>query len=221
MGEGHMLSHQTLNKLTEIICTDIGSKILSGASYVLVRDNQKAKIQRYMQVRRDIDAEGFGVDEVMKVYSVCNGCVFDIDMDTAKMITMSICNVVSISNPNIKSLSQMIETRPHESKINAQEKLAQYCIKKYKNNNRTIEVALYSCNNSNKIIINAHSDSNDDGLIKYNAYPLRVEDIQEVNEKYLIQNGLRISSIEPCEIIGNSSGLRVILTLSSRERKRA
>ncbi len=220
-GSSKTLSQATLNKITEIICADIGSRILDGATYAIISNNQsnKTKIERYLQVRRDIDQEGFGSDEVFRVYEVANGYIFDIDMGIAKTITASLAEMLSKTNDDIKLIRKMIDSRPYERYNRDCEGLAKLCLKSFKKGVRKFDIALYSRINHNVIKITAVDKDGISGLISFPAFAVRMTDLTEINSKYLVEQGIRIASVEPCEIVGSNSGLRVTIMLGERVRK--
>ena len=49
--------------------------------------------------------------------------------------------------------------------------------------------------------------------IKYNAYSIRHWDIEIINEKLLIPAGIRVATIEPCEILPSKNGVTFVLYL--------
>lgn len=218
---GKVVSESVLNKITEIICRDIGSAILDGATYILITDkpNMKYKIEKYISVRRDLDAEGFSSDEVFRVYKVSNGYVFDIDMNTAKTITASLAQIMGQSNDNIKTIRELIDKEPLERVKKDKELLAKRIIKGFKNGERTIDVALFSRNKSNKILVMADDKDGNQGAISFSSYALRLNDLTDLNTEFLIENGVRIASVDYHEILGSNSGLRTTLHVGERIKK--
>ena len=215
------LSQITLNKITEIVCADIGSKILDGATYVILSNNKsnRTKIERYLQVRRDIDQEGFGANEVLRVYELPNGYIFDVDMSIAKTITASLAEMLSKTNDDVKLIRKLVDIKPYERYNRDCESLANLCLKNFKKGIRKFDIALYSRINHNVIKVTATDNEGRSGVISFPAFAVRMTDLTEINSKYLVEKGIRIASVEACEIVGSNSGLRVIIMLGERVRK--
>ena len=215
------LSKNLLDKLTEIICVDVGSKILDGVTYIILSKSpkDKAKVERYNSVRRLIDSENYAPEEIFRIYEVANGYIYDIDMNIAKMITTLLAKLAAQKNPELKDMPDLIGTQPDENKDYQMKLLAKKCLEAFKNNQDTLEIALFSRNKTNKIILTADGMNKEKVVITYPSFALRPWDLEEINVKYLIERGMRISGVKAYEIIGNNSGLRVSLTLGKRVRK--
>ena len=211
------LSKNLLDKLTEIICVDVGSKILDGVTYIILSKSpkDKAKVERYNSVRRLIDSENYAPEEIFRIYEVANGYIYDIDMNIAKMITTLLAKLAAQKNPELKDMPDLIGTQPDENKDYQMKLLAKKCLEAFKNNQDT----LFSRNKTNKIILTADGMNKEKVVITYPSFALRPWDLEEINVKYLIERGMRISGVKAYEIIGNNSGLRVALTLGKRVRK--
>lgn len=202
------LSKNVLNMLTDFLINEIGSKSLNGITYaLLIKGKDNKKIARYLKIREEASKCGIGDREVFRVYELSNGFIFDIDMDIVKAITTELIKSVNKTNGNLTGQS-VIGNHPEKRRVNDMEALAKLIIAKNKSGSNNIEVALFSRNSTHKIVITGVGKRNEMLNIYYNAYCIRPEDIEEINEKYLIPQGIRASGVELSEILPTRTGVR-------------
>ena len=215
MGE---ISRELLNMLTEFIVCEVGSKVLDGITYTLLlkNDRDNASIERYKKIKVEAASCGFVYNEVFRVYEVGNGFIFDLDIGIAKMITAQLAKSVS-KEQNIGNNKDIIRNSPELRRKRDLISLSKYLIEQFNNGKTEVEVALFSKNTTNKIIINATDNNGKNVAVMYYAYALRHWDIELLNEKLLIPQGLRVSRIQPCEILPSKTGVSFLMTLESRK----
>jgi hypothetical protein len=135
------------------------------------------------------------------------------DMSLAKYIAEKLLDIVYKGEDH----SNIIGDVPEIRRQNDMKKLAKLCQENYKNGKPVFEVALFSRNSVPRIVISG-SDVNKGVrgkqiIATYNAYAIRHWDIQEINDNLLMQVGLRISKIRPCEILPPKTGVRFQLSV--------
>ena len=215
-------SKTLLDMLTEFMVCEVGSKALDGITYTMLFKTNKDKVlyDRYLTIKKEANKCGYSNDEVFRVYEVSNGYIFDMDLNTAKQITAEVAKSVAKSGtvrvPSTDILKDMPEQRRKRDIIN----LSRYLKAEYDTGKRQVEVALFSRNSTNKIIINGEGPRGEIIAIKYNAYAIRHWDIEILNEKFLIPSGFRVKRIQPCEVLPSKTGVSFIFTLESMDEYR-
>lgn len=213
---GAKISKKLIDMLSEFLTTEIQSKALSGITYTLLLKDGKDKEEaaKYFKIREEATNCGFGPNEVFRVYEVSNGYIFDMDLSVAKYITVELSKVVSKMYGGRTPVGDLIGESPEVRRRDDMTLLAKYVLNQFKEGKRKVEVALFSRNSVPRIVINATDKDGKPVLLKYNAYAIRHWDIEDVNINLLAPKGVRIASIEPCEILPSKTGVRFILTLA-------
>lgn len=203
-----------LNMLTEFTVCELGSKVLDGITYTLLLKNDKdiESIERYRTIKLEAARHGFADSRLFRIYELGNGYIFDMDISVAKMITAQLVKSIN-TEQKISNNTDLIRNSPELRRKRDLIALSKYIIKQFNNDKREIEVALFSRNSTNKIIINATGPNNETFAVSYNAYAIRHWDIELLNEKLLIPQGLRVSRLQPCEILPSKTGVSFLLTL--------
>ena len=212
-------SNELLNQLTEFLIHEIDTKVLDGITYtfLLKEPRYQSKYERYMKIRDEVKNCGYGPQDIFRVYEVGNGYIFDMDLNIAKRITTELSKAVVNSTGNKNVPLYMISDSPDKRRKRDMSLLANVVKKEFKAGKREIEVALFSKNSVQRIIITGQGTNGKNMAIKYNAYAIRHWDIQVVNRELLVPYGVRIEKIEPCEILPTMTGVRFILYLGSIE----
>jgi len=202
-------------KLTEFLTIEIESKVLDGITYVLAlkNDADRENIERYKRIKEAALKSGFGPNEVFRVYELSNGYIFDMDLNVAKQITYLLAKKVNQTNKAIPA-TDIIGDKPEERRREDMQKLAKKCITQYKAGNKVFDVALFSRNSVPRIQITAKDSHSNDTVITYDAYAVRHWDIEEINERLLAKEGIKIAKIEPREVLPSKTGVRFTLHLS-------
>ena len=203
-------SKELINMMTDFLISEIGSKSIDGITYTMVlkRPQDKEEYDRYMRIRREAQNCGFGPEDAFRVYEVSNGYIFDMDMSVAKKITYELSKAVNKTNGGRTPIADFIGDKPEQRRKQDMLGLAKFVKSEFDKGKREIEVALFNRNSTPRIIVTAIGPDNSMIVIKYNAYAIRHWDIETVNAALLIPAGIRISTIEPCEIIPSKRGVR-------------
>lgn len=204
------MSKRLRDMLTEFLICEIGSRALDGITYTLLLKTNRDKelIERYKQIKVEANNCGFVNNEVFRMYEIGNGYIFDMDIGVAKMITAEIARSINASAnysnvPSPDLISDMPEKRRKRDII----ALGRYLVSQFDLNRTELEVALFSRNSTNRIVINGKSANNEPIALTYNAYAIRHWDIEILNEKILIPMGIRVSRIQSCEILPSKTGV--------------
>lgn len=207
-------SKKLLDMLTEFMVCEVGSKAIDGITYTLLLKNNKDKeeIDRYMDIRHEATKCGYGSNELFRVYEIANGYIFDMDIATAKQITAEIVKTLNKNNAKIQN-TDLINNMPDQRRKKDMIALGRLLKEEYDKGKSQVELALFSKNSTNRIIINGKNSSGDAVEIRYNAYAIRHWDIELINEKLLIPAGFRVSRIQPCEILPSKTGVSFIFTM--------
>lgn len=213
-------SKELLDMMTEFMICEVGSRVLDGITYTMLLKNNKKDMEiyeRYMTIKREVLKCGYTEDEVLRVYEVSNGYIFDMDLRTAKQITAELAKSVAKANGGQTPAGELIKDMPDQRRKRDIVALAKYLKSEYDRGNRQFEVALFSKNTTNRIVINGKGPNGEQISLRYNAYAIRHWDIETVNEKFLIPSGFRVRRIQPCEIFPSKTGVSFIFTLESMD----
>ena len=203
-------SKNMMNMLTEFLVCEIGSKALDGITYSMVTKEPKDKeaLARYMEIRDEVTACGFGADEIFRVYEVSNGYIFDMDLNIAKKITIKLAQAVERTNGVAVGNGDLIGDSPEKRRKSDMLGLAKFIQQEYNAGRDLTEVALFSRNSVPHIIITGKSPKGEIISEKFNAYAIRHWDIETINARLLIPAGIRIARIEPYEILPSKTGVK-------------
>lgn len=210
------LDKDIMDIITSFFISEIGSKAMDGVTYALIINNDKNKgiCKSYLDIKRKLQQSGHGINDVFRVFEVANGYVFDLDMSIAKRILHELSKALRNTDPTIKNIDY-IGNYPENRRKSDLNGLAKYIKYKYDNKVNTVEVALYNRNPSTKIWISGIGQRNEMIAVEYNAYAVRHYDIKTLNEMFLIPAGIRVSRVEPCEILPSSNGVSFRLYIES------
>ena len=206
-------SNELLNKLTEFLIIEIGEKALSGITYALYIKNTKDKevYERYNEIKKEVLKCGYSNDEVFRIYEVSNGYIYDLDLSVAKKITAELAKAVAKTNGGTTPIGDLIGDGPSLRRKADMLGLAKYVKQQYDEGKRVVEVALFSRNSVPRIVITGVGPNGEMLPIKYSSFSIRHWDIQSINANILIPAGIRISKLEPCDILPSRTGCRFIL----------
>lgn len=213
-------SKELLDMMTEFMICEVGARVLDGITYTMLLKNNKKDMEiyeRYMTIKREALKCGYTNDEVLRVYEVSNGYIFDMDLRTAKQITFELSKSVAKANGGKTPAGELIKDMPDQRRKRDIVSLAKYLKYEYDRGEKQFEVALFSKNTTNKIVVNGKGPNGEAISLRYNAYAIRHWDIETVNEKFLIPSGFRVKRIQPCEILPSKTGVSFIFTLESME----
>lgn len=209
------MSKDLLDMLTEFTVCELGSKVLDGITYTLLLKNNKDKeaFDRYLIIRNEAIKCGFSNNELFRVYELTNGYIFDMDMMVTKQITAEMAKAVARQNNGATPTGDLIKDFPEKRRKKDLVSLAKYLIQQFNAGKRQVEVALFSRNSTQRIVINGTGSKGEALTIRYNAYAIRHWDIELLNEQLLIPNKLRVSRIQPCEILPSKTGVSFLFDI--------
>lgn len=216
---GDFSNKQLLNMLSEFMICEIGSRAIDGITYAMVlKDSSKREsdnYNRYMQIKQEAIKCGFKNNEIFRTYEVANGYIFDMDLSVAKQITHEISKTVAANNGGATPVGELLKDKPDTRRKKDMIALSKYLKSEFDKGNKECNVALFSRNSTNKIIITGKAQ---DGTLlnaRYNAYAIRHWDIEIINDKLLIPAGFRVKKIQPCEILPSKTGVVFTFTMES------
>lgn len=206
-------SKELLDKMTDFVITEIGSKALDGITYVMaLKDGRYDGLyKRCMDIKKEVLNCGFNENEAFRVYELKNGYIFDMDMSVVKRITIELSKAVAKINGNTTAVGDLIGDSPSARRKDDMLALAKYIKKSYDSGKDKVEVALFSRNSVNRIIVSCTGPDGKPIAIKYNSYAIRHWDIESINANILVPAGLRVSKLEPCEVLPSRNGVKFIL----------
>lgn len=209
------MSKKLEEMLTEFMLVEIASKAMDGITYALLTSgqNDKEEVAKYKEIKNEVINCGFVNNQIFRYYKVSNGFIFDMDLDMARMLTTKITRSLAKNDPSLNGVENLIGDSPERRRKKDMIALSKYIVQKANEGKTQIEVALFSRNSTNRIILTGKSPSGEDIAITYNAYALRHWDIELLNEKLLIPQRVRVSRIQPCEILPSKTGVSFIFTL--------
>ena len=213
-------SKELLDMMTEFMVCEVGSRILDGITYTFLLKNNKKDMEtynRYLTIKKEILNCGYGSDDILRAYEISNGYIFDMDLMTAKQITAELAKAVSRANNSSNDSYELVKDMPEQRRKKDMIALAKYLKSIYDKGIREVEVALFSRNSTNKIIINCKGPNGEDISLRYNAYAIRHVDIEIINEKLLIPSGFRVRTIKPLEILPSKTGVAFSFRMESME----
>lgn len=212
-------SDALIRMLTEFMVCEIGTKTLDGITYTMLMKTPKDKeaYDRYMEISKEAIRCGYSSEQVFRTYEVSNGYIFDMDILTAKQMTVELSKAVAKLNSNTTPVGNLIGDRPEQRRRRDMFYLSRYLKSQFDKGKLQTEVALFSRNSSNKIVISGKGPKGEALTITYNAYALRHWDIESVNEKLLIPAGFRVSRIQPCEVLPSKTGVAFVFTMESMQ----
>ena len=232
------MSKELLSMLSDFLASEIGKKIVDGVTYnfvfkpdyirntygkakgeKLAQECEKDK-ERYDAIRKEANECGFNPLEILRVYEVSNGFIYDMDLSVAKLITIDIAKKVAARTGEDIPKGDFIGGMPERSQAHSMLTLAKKIKKAHENGENQIEVALYSRNVTPRIIINGHDASGQAIALMYDAYCVKHTDIEVVNSNHLIPCGITVYKITPCEILQSKTGIRCKLFFDTVENVR-
>lgn len=198
------MSTDLINKLTEFLICEIGSKALDGISYMMLFKNKRDKTlyDRYKTIKDEALRCGYTDEEIFRIYEVSNGYILDMDVWVVRKITYELSKAVS----KVSGEKDIIGDNPSKRRDRDIKRLAKHIQKEFDAGKDIIEVALFSRNTVPRIIITGKDQNNEVIAVKYNSYAIRHWDIENVNSEELIPVGIRVSKVEPCEILPSKTG---------------
>ncbi len=206
------ISRDLINKLTEFLVCELGSKALGGITYILeLKDKRGLELfEKYKNIKELVIESGFENDQIFRIFEIPNGYIFDMDLNVVKKITDKLMEVVeNLDGEQLTdSKKELLEEYQEKRRRNDMMRLAKYIKTVYDNGDRVAEVALFSKNEVPRIVISGRTEDGEIVSVKYDAFAVRHLDLEQVNANLLIPAGIRISMVEPCEVLPSRTGCK-------------
>lgn len=229
---GKHISEELLNMLGSYMVDEIGSRALRGVTYSFVfkpeylesmnkkrcyvnKKGAETDIENFRKIREEAFNCGFEANELFRIYEVANGWVYDVDMNIAKKIAFEITKKVAAYNGNKTPVKDVIQDNPERYRKAEMTALAKKIKRVYEAGSRSLELALFNRNTTNRIVVNGKTVDGEPVSVMYDAYALRHTDIEVVNDKLLIPIGIKITKIIPYEILPSKTGVRCKIEFDS------
>lgn len=190
-------------KLLKFYNDTVGAEIMRGITYTLTLDTDSCN-QEYLKLNGLLKDAGYEQYNLLKVSKLCNGYIFDMDLSLAKREAAKTLMLYDKKSIDLNTKSA-INSYPNERIESEKVKLANYIIKEFEAGNSKLSIALYSRNQTGKIVYKVFVD-NQPILMRYDAFALRKENLESINEKFLVVKGLKIAKIRACEILPTRTG---------------
>lgn len=204
-------SQKLMNQLSEFLVCEIGGKAIDGITYTMLLNNNKKDMERYKRynaIRLEaIHNCGFSNDELLRCYEVSNGYIFDMDMNTAKQITIELSKAVANANGNATPVGDLIGDAPEQRRKRDMISLAKYLKNAYDAGYKEVYVALFNKNATDRIMVTGEDKNGNKLAVSYKAYAIRHWDIEQINAQMLMPAGIKVESIQPCEILPFKNGV--------------
>lgn len=208
------MSKELRNRIDEFILAEIGSKAVSGITFVskVKEDRNRDEINKYISLRKAADDEGFKSDELFRTFEVANGYTFDVDLGIVLGTLRSINNMINAAEE--KEESQQTASYVHDIPISERKeeikRLAEYIIENA--GEGKLNVALYSTVLTDSI---EYVCSGGSGKYKAEIEAFRVSDndFEVMNKSLLVPNGYMVESISRRYILPHESGVAVELVV--------
>lgn len=211
------LSKASVNLVTKFLTCEVDKRVLDGITYTLIMKDGKheKEIAEFDAIRKSLDNDGFGPNEIFRRYELSNGYIYDLDLAQAIAITIKLSQVVAQANNGKSPVGDMnITVESAERRRDDVKLLAKKVIEQAKSGKNKIEVALFSRNKVPRIVVSGTDSKGKSVACQYDAFAIRHLDLEEVNRDYLVPAGLRIVKIDTCEILPTLTGVRCILYLA-------
>lgn len=215
-----------MEDLTRMYAREICDSIVQGITYALTFKSDEMKNKEYLDIKQKLKESGFNSSEVMRVFELCNGYIFDLDLSMAQRIAIDLIKSTLTADEKLSNSDKyMLRDKPRERHELDMQKLADECVKKASESNKDVvehEVALFSKNKGNVIKFNAQVNVR--GKLKpylftYSAYALKHTDLEELNRCLLVPRGLKICKVQPCEILPTKTGVKFKLWIEKLDPK--
>lgn len=214
-------SKELMDMLTDFLISEIGYKATEGITYSMAfKDNAKDKSMytRYSEIKKETHRCGYMDLDVFRIYEVRNGYIFDMDLQTAKQINTTIFNsIAKLNNGETPIDYSIMEDIPEQRRKRDMVSLAKFLKHEFDNGKNAVDVALFSRNSTNRIVINGRGQNGDMLSVRYSAFAIRHWDLEVINAKLLIPAGFRVCRVKPGEVLPSKTGVSFTLTMERLE----
>ena len=215
MGKQKQVSDTLLNKLTEFVVCELAEKVLDGITYTMILKSPKYRelYKKYMEIKKEAIKCGYDNNELFRVYEVSNLYIFDLEISVSRKIIEKIYESIAVAEGRKELPYGVLGNGPSNRRKADMKALGKYIKQQYDEGVKEIEVALFSRNSTNSIVISGKGPKNERLAVKYHAYVIRHWDIEAINSGILIPMGIRIDRVAPSEILPSKTGVRFILSV--------
>lgn len=214
-------SEKLLNSLSEFLIRRIGSQAIDGITYTMLTKDKKYEkdIKDFMEIRQEATNCGYSGDEVFRVFEVSNGYIFDMDMGTAKKITMKLSESLNKAKTGQAVQVDFIGDLPNKRRDRELSALYRYVSSKINEGQNTLQIALFNTNSTDRIMFTGYNSKNEKVAITYKAFALKYWDLETLNRVKLMPTGYRIAIARLGQILPNLNGVSCELVLEDLRRQ--
>lgn len=209
-------SNKLKSELSEFLLNELGSKVLDGITYTMLTKspNDKEDFERYNLIRREATLCGYDNDQVFRIVELQNGYIFDMDMSTAGHIISALSKPLINQEGLRGNIFDVVGTKPAEIRGREMTRLAKLLVDNLEEKGMTeTKIALFNRNSSNRVMVSARTENNEQVVIPYKAFKIRHWDLAFMNKRLLVPRGYKITKMQPCEVLPSKTGVSFILTL--------
>lgn len=214
------MSDELKTSLRTFFNVEVGSGIVRGSSYALVFNEDEAKVHAYLDIQQKIKDEGLNASDVLRVFQLCNGYIFDMNLRLAQKFTVDLLRDDTTVDEKLTDNDILtIRDTPRIRMEKDMKRLTKRCIEVLEKGKTDLDVALFSRIDSPQIRFNAKLDTGKAVQFTYDAYALRHTDLEATNKTYMIPKGIRVAKIQPCELLPTRSGVKFKLWIERLDPK--
>lgn len=202
------MSKKLMNMLSEFIVCELGAKVIQGVTYSMFIADRKKDVDlfnHYSVIKDEAVQCGYNSNEVIRTYEVGNGFIVDVDLLYAKEVLLEVSKAAAVANGE-EEYGDRIGDKPEERRQRDFRHLAKFLKASFDMGKLQVEVVLFNKTPTNRIADMGIGPRDEKLIIRYNAYALRPDDIELINEYYLMPAGFRVASIRACEILPQKKG---------------
>lgn len=197
------ISKEVVNLIAPIVANEIGVKILDGINWALILNRHTAKNREYAGIREKLTGLGFKSSEVMRVFEVTNGFVYDFDKVMLKTMVSEFVKNEDGGESAVKRISTAYDKRRNTD----MQRLSDHLVESARNGQTDVLVALFSKVNDFTIKFHTAKEGGKRKAYSLPAFAIRHWDLQDLNLDYLTPRGYIISHIEIVEILPSENGI--------------
>lgn len=209
-----VVTNELLERVKPFYVNEIRDRVLDGITYsLLLNDTDKLKIQNYLDLKEYIKSEGYLDSDILRAFSISNGYIFDLNLAVAQRIATGLLKTAYAESNIEADFIQQLKASPVSRRNTDMVRLANKCLKVIGDSGRNeCYIALYSKNSGPYIKLNGMYNGKP-VAVTYDSYALRHYDLTDINSDYLCSKGIRISKIEPCDILSSKTGVKFRIVL--------
>lgn len=206
-------SDELKNKLQNFIVNELGGKAIDGVTYTMIKTGPAAtnfdaeRLEDCKALRKEADICGFGPNELVRVYPVYQGVVYDVDMNVVNKIQSVLVNNIIDKNGQHLEYSKAVGNRPEMRRKSDMLALAKYVQKKYLDGQNIIDIVIFSRNTVPEAVVSGVLPDGRPAIQRYKAFAVRQSDFKDINRNILMPIGYRIKSLAPGPVLPSRQGV--------------